>query len=110
MNIAEGKELLAKATPGEWKNRIDDHGTSQKIFAPGSFGYPLATVSSYWRGDGPPDDERDANAELIAWLKTNAADLFAAIERKDAALEKIVDMDNDRSSVVVALRALGREP
>lgn len=75
---------MTKHTPGPWTAR--DETNRGAIYSNVAYpGRPIATASSYWAGDGPRADERQANACLIA---AGPEMLAALIECKDAEMRR----------------------
>lgn len=74
------RELLAKATPGEWRHRVMSQGQRQypEVWAPSGF------VASFGK-------EGDGDALLIAALRNAAPSLLDEIEHLRAKLEEARD-------------------
>lgn len=71
-------------TPGPWVAREEPHRSA--IFSASAYaGRHIATASSYWAGDGPRAEEREANARLMA----AAPDMFEALKEVVAYLDSI---------------------
>jgi hypothetical protein len=79
--------VSAGFTPGPWvaSDRTDGH----EIYAAKWPGRPICHASSYWQGEGPRRDEREANARLIA----AAPELYEAV----ADMIRLADMGLEES-------------
>jgi hypothetical protein len=73
-DLAEGRRLLAEATVGPWTP--DAWGIWQ-----GAVGRGVRLFDA--------DDARDADADLIAWLRNNAEALLAAAQERDRLREAL---------------------
>jgi hypothetical protein len=86
--------VSAGFTPGPWvaSDRTDGH----EIYAAKWPGRPICHASSYWQGEGPRRDEREANARLIA----AAPELYEAVS---AFVDRINGGDRADTDYVIKL-------
>lgn len=86
IDTKHGRELLAKATPGEW-HATHYEGIGYRVWKEHPSptpGYATVTIT-----DG---QWNEADGDLIVWLRNNCAALLSAAERVEALLSRVEDV------------------